>query len=357
MALLARLQDRVAAADANINGLCEGLDAARLHSVARAVREERAGLTIPAHQLYERKPQHGDFSPVYLTPKGTAGARRCTVGGKLLTAGHSSNTPPGSEPPRTPPAMYSSPFLLKQFADASGTAGGSARPRTAAATASAQAWCGPIDSLTNRQLYERHRALSKGWRAPPASARAPAPAGCDSAEVQILDVDAERATEERRGADAAAAEAASVAGAAEVASVAEAAQVSEPSAAVDVSEVAHDELTPPSASRIPRVVRGAVAPKPYRPLSSTRCEDAAAFYKHAAARQLALPSQQSTRPPTASRARARTFERSDIFCTSREEVSSHANHSRGHRDIGPSLPARGAVASRPSGPAFGAARR
>ena len=49
------------------------------------------------------------FSPIYVTPKDSCGARRCTVSGSL------GQRPPQTPPPMTPSAMYSSPYLLKQF--------------------------------------------------------------------------------------------------------------------------------------------------------------------------------------------------------------------------------------------------
>lgn len=136
-------------------------------------------LNIPAHQIYSQQrilsSRETPFSPIYLTPKGTAGARRCTVAGSMLKCG----SPPQSAPPRTPPAMYSSQYLLKQFAESPEIA--ALRPQTASKAASTAAWRPPLDTQTNANLYERYRRLGNGW--PRAVVSAP----------EVLDVAAEQA--------------------------------------------------------------------------------------------------------------------------------------------------------------------
>ena len=95
------------------------------------------------------------FSPIYVTPKDSCGARRCTVSGSL------GQRPPQTPPPMTPSAMYSSPYLLKQFSSHPAQPCGRAlrkppQPPT---------WHAPLDNEANKQLYERHRAAGHGWRA------------------------------------------------------------------------------------------------------------------------------------------------------------------------------------------------
>ena len=36
-------------------GLCEGLEAAKMHAIAKTVREQRAGLIVPSHALYTQE--------------------------------------------------------------------------------------------------------------------------------------------------------------------------------------------------------------------------------------------------------------------------------------------------------------
>ena len=81
-------------------GLVEGLAAANLHHVAKTVRDQRAGMDIPSHNLYAQQgilAGRGDaFSPIYVTPKGAHGARRR----RAPRSGHSSHrqcTSPGRD--------------------------------------------------------------------------------------------------------------------------------------------------------------------------------------------------------------------------------------------------------------------
>ena len=102
---------------ARFDALCEGMSAANLHATVRAVRDERSKLGVPAHGLYtQNEPLIGArgnhaFAPIYLTPKGEGNSRRTTVSGPLDKLGT-------MERPTTPSAQYTSPFMLKQFADA-----------------------------------------------------------------------------------------------------------------------------------------------------------------------------------------------------------------------------------------------
>ena len=187
-------------------GLVEGLAAANLHHVAKTVRDQRAGMDIPSHNLYAQQgilAGRGDaFSPIYITPKGAHGARRCTVAGTMHKITDHSK-------PSTPSALYTSPFLLKQFADTK-TPESPLRPTTAARAATASAWDGPLDTTTNQSLYARIRAQGQGWSlSHAASPPAPGLGGAvhvaappAQSPVDILDVDAERAQEEAEAAPA-----------------------------------------------------------------------------------------------------------------------------------------------------------
>ena len=211
-------------------GLVEGLSAAKLHAVAQAVRESRANLTVPSHALYTSQRilagRNDAFSPIYVTPKGSNGARRCTVSGTLVGVGQSHG-----DRPETPAALYSSKFLLKQFAD--GPPSSPSRPRTASASANTNAWRGPVDSHANQSLYERHRATGLGgWNAVPPQAKA--------AEAEVLDVEAERA-------DAQAAEPSYVFGSV-LREAAEAEEVVELEAAEPPAD-REEEITPTAAPR------------------------------------------------------------------------------------------------------------
>lgn len=287
-AVLHALHHPLAANDASrFDGLCEALSAAKLHAVAKAVREERAGLTIPAHSLYTQQrvlAGRGEAtSPIYVTPKGANGARRCTVSGKMLHCGT------GPTPPQTPSAMYTSPWMLKQFTEA--PEGSPARPRTASSLATTQAWAAPIDADSNKMLYERQRAAGNGW----ASVR------CDP---DVLDVEAEQQQHS--------------------------AATASPSA-LDISEPAgqdDEQVTPEAPLPAPARISSST-PKPGTatlPSDGARTarralsmKDAASFYESASGRGVWPMRDNCYRPSTAgeavteSRARRLANNRSDIF--------------------------------------------
>jgi hypothetical protein len=303
--------------DESFNGLCDALSKANLHTVARTVRDERADLIIPSHPLYTQQHllnrRNELRSPIYVTPKGAHGARRCTVGGNL------NDRPVSQTPPPTPSAMYSSPYLLKQFA---ASAVEDARPRTATATANANAWRAPLDSQTNRSLYERHRAAGHGWTASMAS---PAPE-----PVDILDVDAERELREQEQAPA------------EVEPVSP--------AGPELEAVAQDEATPPHQFPIPMPAYtyfpDNAAPKAAGPNArrTLLMNDAAQFYESNCA--VPPPPSRATHKIapldrsrlTESRARRLEANRSDIF--------GFAVEGRGHWSVGPRLAERDITAAR-----------
>lgn len=237
-------------------GLCEGLEAAKMHTIAKTVREQRAGLIVPSHALYTQERllagRNDAFSPIYVTPKGEGVSRRMTVAGDMQAMKCSSRE-------STPAALYSSQYMIKQMAPAPPDS--PARPRTATAAMTAHAWDEPLDNATlNQKLYERHRAAGNGWSIFPASGPpaaglgggkhiAPPPAA--AAAPEILDVAAEQAaagSEEAYAFGDLLKEAAALE--AEMEAEAAAFQASEPppqtpdSAAVDIAD-AEEEMTPP----------------------------------------------------------------------------------------------------------------
>ena len=93
--------------------LTAGLEAASLHHVARHVREQRAELSIPSHAMYTQRllAGRGDaFAPIYVTSPSMNGARRST-----LNSVHA--MPIATSSVKKSPATYSSPNLLRQFAE------------------------------------------------------------------------------------------------------------------------------------------------------------------------------------------------------------------------------------------------
>lgn len=164
--------------------LAECLTNARLPHVARALREERASLNIPSHMLYTQQTllragsPRMPKAPLYPTPPNSHGARRCTIAGSLEARPLSA---PAGSPPATSNALYSSPYLLRQFAEPDKP---SLRPATAAAAANARAWRSALDTHANSQSYAFHRASGRGW---PLAGR-----GSPGGRIDILDVQAEQ---------------------------------------------------------------------------------------------------------------------------------------------------------------------
>ena len=309
------------------------------------------------------------FSPIYVTPKDSCGARRCTVSGSL------GQRPPQTPPPMTPSAMYSSPYLLKQFSESPSP---TMRPRTAQAAATSNAWHAPLDNEANKQLYERHRAAGHGWRASTAlgttnmaAARCAASTlGAASTTVDYLNVEAEQAkqTEDAQASAPPCAEHQLHHGQPDETSHAQASsqnasprqsrlakwdELLSPAAPQDVSEThAHEDndeqVTPPPTGLASSQQRDALAIEDYtccKPATTTaavavrrslQMRDAANFYE----RNSALPpsparSVAHVPPPRPSSARAARLEaqRSDIFGHSVD---------RGHWTVGPVLAGRGA---------------
>ena len=316
------------------DGLCESLSAARLHEVAKLVREERAGLPIPAHALYTQQRVNAGrgeaSSPIYVTPKGANGARRCTVSGKFLPVGT------GPTPPQTPSAMYTSKWMLKQFTDA--PEGSPARPQTASSMATSKAWTPPIDADTNRMLYERHRAAGHGW-----TAKSAPPA-------EVLNVEAEQQQQQQRQQEEEEEDAFEQQLVAEIEkqeAAAAAASSSSPQPPVDISEEA--EATPPptaegalsaapAAKATATSSSSAVMPPPTA-RRALKMRDAASYYEAASERGAPWPVR-DVRPSSAqaalaagatlSESRSRRLEanKSDIF---------GASEGRGHWSVGPTV--------------------
>jgi hypothetical protein len=305
-----------------VDSLCAGLSAARLHTVAKAVRDQRSSLAVPSHQLYMQPlaARTVPFSPIYPTAKGQHGARRCSIDKMQANAANKRSS--------TPAALYSSPNLLKQFAESPTL---SMRPRTASAAASRRvvenARNGSLDAATNHALYERHRAVGRGWP-PPASVGT-----CAPPPAEILDVEAEQraapppaaeditdapyvfgtllreaATAEEAAEEAAKeAEQAVAAASAEAAGGMEAGAFAAPASPHTTSAMPDEEVTPPGASAPwplhdvdkARLLLGGAAPPDtagMRPTSSRRTLnmlDAAAYYERASA----LPAQPPPPPP------------------------------------------------------------
>ena len=287
------------------DGLCDGLSRAGLTSVARAVREERAGLTIPSHGIYAQRILAGRkdaYAPIYPTPPGIHGARRC-ISGKLEARPNSA----GAD--RRPPsanATYTSPHLLRHFADPGPEA--PRRPATATAHAAASAWRSPLDAHVNAQAYAWHRATGLGLPPPPCSA------------PEILDVAAEQAAgataddEPGHNSDDALLPASPLM----------------PGMRACAAEA--EETTPPPAMP-------SMAPKPSLSASarSTRraLEMSAQFYsslRPPAAARFQVPPPPAVVQGSIARTRALEASRSDIF--------GHGIDGRGHWDVGPSVPPR-----------------
>jgi hypothetical protein len=292
--------------------LTKGLEAASLNNVARAVREERAGIDIPAHVLYsasQQKMNGENGPPIYSTTSGGTSnmARRYT-----LSRLHERPASAASERPRS--AQYSSPYLLKQFAPPSAPAAAKA-PRTAGTE-----WRDPIDASANASSVEYHRTMTHGWREPVAQ--------------NVLDVEGElalqaRLTLARENSFRAHLEA-------------DAADAGSPVAApppVGLEE--EEECTPPAAEPRGRAATEVAAEKAdpshrhtRRSLELQGLADAASYYSSASAAQLAqLAPHGAKPPPTAARARALDQGRSDIFGHSLDER-------RGCWVVGPNVPPR-----------------
>ena len=124
--------------------LTAGLEAASLHHVARHVREQRAELSIPSHAMYTQRllAGRGDaFAPIYVTSPSMNGARRST-----LNSVHA--MPIATSSVKKSPATYSSPNLLRQFAEPTQAP---TRPATASREATAAAWRAPFDARANQR--------------------------------------------------------------------------------------------------------------------------------------------------------------------------------------------------------------
>lgn len=356
--------------------MVNGLEAANLHAVAKAVREERANLIVPSHALYGQSRllagRAESFSPIYVTPKSSHGARRCTVAGDI------GKRPPQTPPPMTPSAMYSSPYLLRQFVESPNP---SVRPRTAMATATSNAWHPPMDVEANKKLYERHRAAGNGWRSATALGTATSAAvSAEAAEtaaapsVDFLDVEAEQAEAEQQRLRPAPHEEPTAASPARAPEERQAKWDELLAPVPDVSDgpstVAapqplqqEEEVTPPNTagglaasqdlSRLcPAIedytyVKAAAPTTAPPPTAGARrslnvCRDAASFYERnsvlpvAPHRSAAVPAPR----PSSARAIRLDAQRSDIFGHSVD---------RGHWSVGPVLARRGAGATAASG--------
>ena len=324
------------------DGLCAGLEAAKLHHVARAVRAERSALDVASHSLYCQRflAGRGDANaPIYVTPPSAHGARRCTISGSIQTRPTSAIGLGTMAPPKTPPATASSPFLLRQFAEPEVP---SQRPATATREATAAAWrvsrVQELDAAANQRSYSHHRAAGFGW--PVAPPRAP----------DVLDVAAEQEqaalAEEESQADGILQPEADGADGAEVArtlsmmppptspqlhSGQHYMHIGDESANYRDESAEEEELTPPGAPPPPK-------PPPSRAGGSTtrralEMEDAARYYAPSSAAQaeplfrapplLPPPVQMSL-----ARARALQANKSDIF--------GHSASDRAHWTFGPS---------------------
>ena len=376
-ALPRSLRPLAAGDEERFTGLVDGLQAANLHAVAKAVREERANLIVPSHALYGQNRllagRAESFSPIYVTPKGSHGARRCTVAGEL------GQRPPQTPPPLTPSAMYSSPYLLRQFVDSSSP---SVRPRTAMATATSNAWHPPMDVEANKKLYERHRAAGNGWRSATAPGSASSAAGTTAnaapvPSVDFLDVEAEKA-EQLRAAPQEEVDAEPEGGRRakwdELLGPVDVSDDSgpmvaprEPQALQQQEEEAEEEeeVTPPNTAgglkalshdfarlcpaiedyTYTKAAAPTAAPPPTAGVrrSLNVCRDAATFYERNSALPVApVRSAAAAVPaprPTSARAIRLDAQRSDIFGHSVD---------RGHWTVGPVLAGRGAAAAAPA---------
>ncbi len=172
--------------------LTEGLTRASMPHLARAVRDERAGLPIPAAAFYTSQMILKGEHPVYLTTPLSGGTGNSA---RRYTLDRLRQRPPSSVQNASRPstANYSSPYLLKHFAPGAApesregpmraTGPGSAATRPATAAESAR-WHKPMDVHANTQVYDMRRSLAKGADA--ALPQQPA------APSDVLDVDAER---------------------------------------------------------------------------------------------------------------------------------------------------------------------
>ena len=333
------------------------MSAAKLHAVANAVRDERAGLIVPAHPLYNQRrllAGRGEaFSPIYVTPKGDHGARRCTVAGNM-------NQRPPQTPPATPPsAMYTSPYMMKQFAEMPQNDAAHDRPRTATATAMTKAWQAPLDMHANQMLYARHRAAGHGWRDSLQTAlsgtrdTAAAPAGA----VDYLDVEAEQwqqmsaASNDPEEDPNAMARQPAWEPTASQKEVWDRLLGPQTEAMPDLTEGESEEVTPPPSAK-PVNPFWELAAEPQPPPStagraarrSLQMRDAANFYEgHSAVPpSMAVVQQVQSRPvcrpmsaaaaTNSARARALEAQRSDIF--------GHGIEGRGHWSVGPRVAER-----------------
>jgi hypothetical protein len=293
--------------------LTAGLEAASLHHVARHVREQRAELSIPSHAMYTQRllAGRGDaFAPIYVTSPSMNGARRST-----LNSVHAMPSSATSSVKKSP-ATYSSPNLLRQFAEPTQAP---TRPATASREATAAAWRAPFDASANQRSYEHHRAAGRGWPVAPPKA----PEG-----AEMLDVAAEQAA------------AATAAAAADMASSGGTYGLMPPPTSPPMPNAGQalarstpeQETTPPAAPALPKPAPSLGGRSSRRALDMA---DAAHYYtsrSHAAALLGAPPTPPPPVQMSIARARARQANQSDIF--------GHQTDGRGHADLLPGFSPR-----------------